>query len=37
MPMVYVKKEYYDKLAKLGLDPAKVVNDLLEKHLKEGN
>ena len=35
MPMVYVKKNFYDELAKVGLDPAKVVNELLEKYLKE--
>ena len=33
--MVYIKKIFYDELAKKGLDPAKFVNDLLEKHLKE--
>lgn len=35
MPMVYLKKNSYDKLAKNGLDPAKIVNELLEKYLEE--
>jgi len=35
MPMIYIKKTFYDELAKRGLDPAKFVNELLEKHLKE--
>lgn len=35
MPMVYIKKNLYDKIANVGLDPAKIVNKLLEKYLEE--
>ena len=35
MPMVYIKKGLYDELAFHGLDPAKVVNELLEKYVEE--
>jgi len=34
MPMVYLKKELYDELVKLGKDPAKFVNELVEKKLE---
>ena len=35
MPMIYMKKNLYDELVKRGLDPAKFVNQFVEKHLKE--
>jgi len=35
MPMVYIKKNFYDEIAKRGLDPAKVINELLETYLKD--
>ena len=35
MPMLYVKKEHYDRLLRLGKEPAQFIDELLERHLKE--
>jgi len=35
MPMVYMKKDLYDDLVRLGKNPAKFVNELIAKTLKE--
>ena len=35
MPVIYIKKEHYDKLIKQGEDPKKIVDQLLVKHLEE--
>jgi len=37
MANIYLKRELYDELVRRGLDPKEVVNDLVEKHLKEGS
>jgi len=39
MPQIYLRKELYDKIVKLGKDPSKFVNDHVEialEELKEG-
>lgn len=33
--MVYIKKDLYDELVRLGKNPAKFVNELVEKKLRE--
>ena len=35
MPLVYVRKDLYDELVKLGFEPREVVNKLLEEFLEE--
>ena len=34
--MVYIKKDLYDELVRLGKNPAKFVNELVEKKLRGG-
>ncbi len=34
MPTIYVKKEQYDELVKLDIDPTELITELLEGYLK---
>lgn len=34
MPTIYVKKEQYDELVKLDIDPTELITELLEVYLK---
>jgi hypothetical protein len=36
MPLIYLKKEYYDELVKRGYEPKDIVNTLVLQFLKTG-
>ena len=35
MPPLNLRRKFYDELIRRGIDPVKIVNDLVEKYLKE--
>ena len=35
MPVIYISKEHYDKLIKIGKEPKTVIKEFLDKYLQE--